>query len=433
MVSWATTNRSRSNTDPSYAGDNDAMIDDAPAHISGAELALRLGVDRERVEQLAIGGALEADADGLFDPGDVHRVRLLLAFEAAGVPLAALVDASRAGAISLTYYDELHAPPGLLSDRSYGEFAASLEGESEMVRRLFAAFGLAEPDPETHLTLTDEQLIAMMVANARETGQPDLAFRAVRMFGEAARRAADGALGIYGEAAARSDEELRGLPIDDLFERRLRPWARFARMSGTLAAWLMDRHMSRAIDDYSVTETELVLERSGFVPARLEVTPAVLFVDLTGFTRMTEERGDDIAAEVAMRLGEVALETVGRHGGRIVKLLGDGVLVRFDDAQTAADGALDLLVALPHAALPTAHAGLAAGPLIVRDGDVFGRTVNLAARIADVTPDGRLYAPEGVGADLDHDRVYVTPAGHSTLQGMGSVAIVDVVRANVRS
>src|SRR3954453_16114514 len=209
------------------------MIDDAPAHISGAELALRLGVDRERVEQLAIGGALESDADGLFDPGDVHRVRLpppfeaagglfapgdvhrvrlLLAFEAAGVPLAALVDASRAGAISLTYYDELHAPPGLLSDRSYGEFAASLEGESEMVRRLFAAFGLAEPDPETHLTLTDEQLIAMMVANARETGQPDLAFRAVRMFGEAARRAADGALGIYGEAAARSDEELRGLP-----------------------------------------------------------------------------------------------------------------------------------------------------------------------------------------------------------------------------
>jgi class 3 adenylate cyclase len=253
------------------------------------------------------------------------------------------------------------------------------------------------------------------------------------MFGEGARRAADGALGVYGEAAARSDEELRGLPIDDLFERRLRPWARFARMSGTLAAWLMDRHMSRAIDDYSVTETELVLERSGFVPARLEVTPAVVFVDLTGFTRMTEERGDDVAAEVAMRLGEVALETVARHGGRLVKLLGDGVLVRFDDATAAAEGALDLLVALPHAALPTAHAGLAAGPLIVRDGDVFGRTVNLAARIADVTPDGRLYAPDGVGADLDHDRFSVTPAGRSTLQGMGSVAIVDVVRAVVSS
>ncbi|MFL5724034.1 MAG: adenylate/guanylate cyclase domain-containing protein, partial [Chloroflexota bacterium] len=275
------------------------------------------------------------------------------------------------------------------------------------------------------------ELIAMMVATAVDTGQPDLALRAVRMFGEAARRAADGALSVYGEAAARSNEELRGLPIDDLFERRLRPWARFARVSGTLAAWLMDRHMSRAIDEYSVMETELVLERSGFVPSRLEVTPAVVFVDLTGFTRMTEERGDDVAAEVAMRLGEVALETVASRGGRIVKLLGDGVLVRFDEAVAAADGALDLLVALPRAGLPTAHAGLSAGPLIVREGDVFGRTVNLAARVADVTPDGRLFAPASVGADLDPDRFRITPAGQSILQGIGSVALVDVARAPV--
>jgi adenylate cyclase len=407
------------------------MTDDAPPHISGAELALRLGVDRERVDQLAAAGALASDAEGLFNPGDVHRLRLLLAFETAGVPLDALLDASRAGAISLTYYDELHPPPGRLSDRSYAEFVASLGAGPESARRLFAAFGLAEPDVAAHLTVADEELIAMMVATAVDTGQPDLALRAVRMFGEAARRAADGALGVYGEAAARSDEELRGLPIDDLFERRLRPWARFARMSGTLAAWLMDRHISRAIDEYSVIETELVLERSGFVPSRLEVRPAVVFVDLTGFTQMTEERGDDVAAEVAMRLGEVALETVAGRGGRIVKLLGDGVLVRFDDATAAAECALDLLVALPRAGLPTAHAGLAAGPLIIREGDVFGRTVNLAARVADVTPDARLYAPEDVGADLDPERFAVTPAGQSILQGIGSLAVVDVARRTV--
>ena len=47
--------------------------------------------------------------------GDVHRVRLLLAFEAAGVPLEALLDASRVGAISLRYYDQLHPAPGPLS------------------------------------------------------------------------------------------------------------------------------------------------------------------------------------------------------------------------------------------------------------------------------------------------------------------------------
>src|SRR4051794_24399047 len=81
--------------------------------------------------------------------------------------------------------------------------------------------------------------------------------------------------------------------------------------------------------------------------------------------------------------------------------------------------------------LPTAHAGLAAGPLIVREGDVFGRTVNLAARVADVTPDGRLYAPEDVGRDLDPERFSVTAARQSILQGIGSVAVVDVTRPGV--
>ena len=407
------------------------MTEGGLPHISADELALRLGVERDRVHELADAGALQPDADRLFDLGDVHRLRLLLAFEAAGVPLEAMLDASRAGAISLSYYDELHPPPGRLSDRSYAAFAESLGPGRDLVARLFAAFGLAEPDAETHLTVADEHLIAEMVATALDTAQPDLALRAVRMFGEGARRAADGALGVYGEAVSRSDEDLRGLPLDDLFERRLRPWARFARVSGTLAAWLMDHHISRAIDDYSVTETERILEDAGFVAARLEVLPAVAFVDLTGFTRMTEERGDEIAAEVAMRLGEVTVDTVASRGGRIVKLLGDGVLVHFDDADTAADGALDLLVAIPGAGLPTAHAGLAAGPLIVRDGDVFGRTVNLAARVADATPDGRLYAPESVAADLDPDRFSVTRAGRQDLHGIGSVGLADVTRASV--
>src|SRR3954469_6007092 len=173
-VLWATTNRSRSNIEPSYARQNDAMTDDPRPHISGTELALRLGVDRARVAQLATAGALASDDQGLFDPGDVHRVRLLLAFEAAGVPLGALLDASRAGAISLTYYDELHPPPGRLSDRSYAEFVASLGPGPESVRRLFAAFGLAEPDAATPLTLADEQLIASMVTTAVDTGQRDL-------------------------------------------------------------------------------------------------------------------------------------------------------------------------------------------------------------------------------------------------------------------
>jgi adenylate cyclase len=402
---------------------------DSSARLTADDLSVRLGVGRDRVEQLADFGAIERDADGRFDSGDVHRIRLLSAFEEAGVPLGALLKASRAGTISLRYYDQLHPPPGPLSGRSYADFRSTVGAGRAHVPQLFAAFGLAEPDADSQLTIDDEQLVAETLTAVVETQQPDLALRAIRLFGDGARRAADGALVAYGEAVERAGDDVRGLPVDEVFERLLRPWARFARQSASLAEWLARRHLSRAIDEYSVSATEEVLETGGFVAARLEVPPAVAFIDLTGFTRLTEERGDKVAAAMAMRLGEVTTDTVRPHSGRVVKLLGDGVLVRFDDASAAADATLDLLAALPLAGLPSGHAGLASGPLIVRDGDVFGRTVNMAARIADVTPDGHLYVPEAVASTLRRDRLDLRIADVTLLQGIGRVALVDVVRA----
>ena len=405
------------------------MTSEHAARLSTDDLALRLGVAPERVEELADVGVLERDPDGFFDPGDVHRVRLLLAFGDAGVPMEALIEASRAGRISLRYYDQLHPAPGPLSGRSYAALRASLGEQKVHLSHLFAAFGLAEPDPESRLTIEDERLVTEMLAIVVDTGQHDLALRAIRMFGEGARRAADGALGVYGEAADRAGDDVSGLPVEDVFQRLLRPWARFARQSPMLAEWLAGHHLSRAIDEYSVTQTERTLEDAGFVRPRLEQPPAVAFVDLTGFTRLTEERGDDVAAGVAMRLGELAAAIGQAQGGRVVKLLGDGVLVRFDDAAAAASATLDLLATLPRAGLPSAHAGLASGPLIVRDGDVFGRTVNLASRIADAAPDDHLYVPESLAAELESDRFELTPTGGADLQGIGRVALVDVARA----
>lgn len=411
------------------SGDPPTTVDARPS-LTSDELALRLAVDRARVERLADAGAIERSPDGGFDAGDVHRVRLLLAFENAGVPLDALLAASDAGQISLRYYDRLHAPPGPLADRPYGAFKASLGERAVHVQRLFAAFGLAEPEAGGRLTVEDERLVTEMLAIVIETGQPDLALRAIRLFGEGARRAADGALGVYGEAAERAGADVQGLPVDEVFERLLQPWARFARQSAELGAWLASHHLRRAIDEYSVSATENVLQEAGFVAARLEAPPAIAFIDLTGFTRLTEERGDEVAAAMAMRLGEVTTDAVGAHGGRVVKLLGDGVLVRFDDGVAAADGTLAVLAALPPSGLPSGHAGVAAGPLIVRDGDVFGRTVNLAARISDVAPDGRLYAPRAFADALPADRFKYKPTGGEVLQGLGRVELVDLVRGD---
>ena len=396
--------------------------------LSAAELARRLGVETTWVDRLAAAGAIEPADDGTYDPGDVHRVRLLLAFEESGVPLDVLIEASAAGRISLRYYDELHQPPTALTGRTYEAFALSRGDRGALLPQLFAAFGIAEPDGDVELSTDDESVLADCLDALAATGEPDLVLRAIRMFGEGLRRAADAALGIYAEAVSRTGEDLAGLPVDEAFNRVLRPWARFARNSVDLTSWLTRRHMSRAIDDYSIVESERILEASGFLESRRSLPPAVAFVDLTGFTRLTQEIGDEAAAALALRLGDVAVETIRPHDGRLVKLLGDGVLIRFADVSSAVTATLDLLEALPRSGLPTGHAGIATGSLVSRDGDVFGRTVNLAARIADAAPDGHLWVTREVRDALPQEAFALGEVTGVSLQGIDALTLTDVAR-----
>jgi class 3 adenylate cyclase len=216
--------------------------------------------------------------------------------------------------------------------------------------------------------------------------------------------------------------------LREFWDGQAEAWGRFARTAAPFARWLMEHHMSRAIDAYSVTSTEEILEAGGFVPARTGPMPAVAFVDLTGFTGLTETIGDEAAAAIALRLGDLGAETVLPHHGRVVKLLGDGILLHFAEPGSAVAATLDLLEALRAADLPTGHAGIASGALIVRDNDVFGRTVNLAARISDVAPDGRVYLPLGLANALPpDDRWSIAPADAAVLQGIGSVDLAWVV------
>ncbi len=117
--------------------------------------------------------------------------------------------------------------------------------------------------------------------------------------------------------------------------------------------------------------------------------PAVVLVDLSGFTAMTEAEGDAAAATTAARLDDAASRAALRGGGRVVKLLGDGALLLFPDADTAVRATCwvrDQLADLPlHL-----HAGIDSGPVAERDGDVFGRTVNMAARLASAAKDGQI-------------------------------------------
>jgi len=157
----------------------------------------------------------------------------------------------------------------------------------------------------------------------------------------------------------------------------------------------------------------------GVVPARPAVPPAVAFVDVAGFTRATEERGDEHALQVAMSLRDLADTAALRHGGRLVKLLGDGVLLRFADPPAAVAAVLDLRRDLAAAGLAS-HAGIHAGPLIEREGDLFGRTVNVAARLADLATTGEVLVTEAVVVALRPDDRAPAALGEATLPGLAA-------------
>jgi class 3 adenylate cyclase len=397
------------------------------SHLTAEQLAALVGDTEARIEQLTARGVIAADREGRYAPADVHRVRIVDGFEAAGVPLEVLIRAQDAGLISVEHYGELHPTPGPASGRTYDAYKKALGGSGEALPSVFAAFGLAEPEASAHLSVQDEAFLEDFVGLVGQTRHVDLLLRIIRQFGESTRRASVAALETYAEVIERLGPEALGVPTPEVLDRDFRPWARIALGLPAVAEWLATKHLSREIDEYSIASTERLLAQSGFVPARTSGDPAVAFVDLAGFTALAQERGDAAAADVALRLGAVASATALAHDGRVVKLLGDGVLMRFGDTAAAVEAAIEVLEQLNEQRLPPGHAGVAEGPIISRDGDVFGRTVNLAARISDVAPAGSVYVTAETAEGLAN-RYVIESMGESTLRGVGAVRLARVAR-----
>jgi adenylate cyclase len=166
-----------------------------------------------------------------------------------------------------------------------------------------------------------------------------------------------------------------------------------------------------------VERIETELERAGVLgrPGRV---PAMCFLDLVGYTRLTEERGDAAAAELAETLGVLVDRSAREHGGVPVKWLGDGVMVHYPDLARAVLSALRLVAQLPEAGLPPAHVGVAAGPVVVQGGDYFGRTVNLAARIAAHAGAGQVLVGERVVEGTPPQGVSFVELGRVRLAGI---------------
>jgi adenylate cyclase len=178
-----------------------------------------------------------------------------------------------------------------------------------------------------------------------------------------------------------------------------------------------------------VERIESELEAAGVLgrPGRV---PAMCFLDLVGYTRLTEEQGDRAAAALAEALAVLVDRSAREHGGVPVKWLGDGVMVHHREPAGAVLAALGLVEQLPEAGLPPAHVGVAAGPVVVQGGDYFGRTVNLAARIAARSVAGQVLVSQSVVESASPEGVSFVELGELRLEGFARpVRLLEARRA----
>jgi adenylate cyclase len=245
--------------------------------------------------------------------------------------------------------------------------------------------------------------------------RPEPLLRAARIAGEGMRHMVAALTDLIDEFEGSPPQRMRrGFSVEDA----IAPSVRQAEVMDGVFAWLRERHLEHDVFDRIVRYTETSLQRSGRLPARPRNPPAIAFVDLSGFTERTAQAGDELAAKDATTLQALALAAAGAHRGRVVKLLGDGVMLRFESAHEAALGVLELMAAITATGLPHAHAGIASGRIVVRDGDVYGHTVNLASRIANHAAAGELLMASETTDSLRGIGVEWEDAGQIALKGI---------------
>ena len=153
----------------------------------------------------------------------------------------------------------------------------------------------------------------------------------------------------------------------------------------------------------------------------------VVFTDLEGFTRFTSERGDDEASKLLSRHHRTVGPVVRSRGGRVVKRLGDGLLITFPEPEAAVLSCLELVEAQP--APLRLRAGAHVGDVVVTRDDVIGHTVNVAARVAESAKGGEVLVTSEV-RDAVKDalpQVKFTRARTKAFKGVGTQ--VSVCRA----
>lgn len=403
---------------PSPIGDYDPVMGRT---YSASEIATEANVPGERVAWLDSFGALRRDAHGGFTFGSILVTKLISAVLDAGLPASTIEVVLTEGWLNLGNVDAyLPHEPATRSTRSFREFQETIGDRASLLPTLYRTLGLPSPDYSEPIHVDEEEMLERFLEGWRLATDDDAILRAARLIAEAARVAMLGWADLI-------DEQITGPARERLLRGEVEsypdePSDAFTTLTAVLPGmfrWVGSRYLEQRVTG-SIAEAleELLASRGLAALPRASTLPTIVFADLSGFTQLTEQHGDDAAAATATLLQRHADTAAMHHGGRLVKLLGDGALLVLRDPIAGVAAALDLVETMRRDGLPSARAGIDAGPVIQRDLDVFGGTVNRASRIADVAGPGEVLVSGSVAAAATGPAFVLEPLQAQSLKGL---------------
>ncbi len=386
----------------------------------------RGGVEPDYLLRLVDLGVLVPVEPDRFSPGDVRRVLMAKSLEDAGIPLDGVAAAIQRGALSLDFLDAAsYERFTALAPETFRQVSDRTGIPLELLTAIREAIGMAPPSPDDRLREDEMAIVPFIELQVAEGFRPAAIERLLRVHGDSTRRMTEQEAAWWNSevmqpamAVGKGPEGIANVELAD----RISPLAEQAvlAMYHTLQA--------RAWTANIIEGFETLMEKAG-IHSRLERLPAICFLDISGYTRLTQERGDDAAADLAATVARLVQRSSVQHGGKPIKWLGDGVMFYFGDPGPGVRAALQMVDGLAAAGLPPAHVGLHAGPVLFQEGDYFGQTVNLTARIADYARPGEVLVSQAVADASQEKGITFGDIGLVELKGVSDT--VHLLRARL--
>ncbi len=347
--------------------------------------------------------------------------------EHAGVPLERMATAIQDGTLSFSYLDVAAFDRFTgLSTTTFRELSETTGVPLELLKVVREAGGFAEPRPEDHVREDELTVVRAVELELSKGFRPSAIEQWLRVCGENLRRIAETETDLW---FSEVEEPLlaQGMTETEMMHAQADLGSTMAPLMEQAMEAIYHGQQEHAWRQGFVEVVEGALEKAGLY-SRLHRPPAVCFLDITGYTRLTEERGDKAAADLAAELATLVRRSSQKHEGQAVKWLGDGVMFVFSDPGQGVIAALEMVEGVATHALPPAHVGIHAGPVVFQEGDYFGRTVNIAARIAEYARPGEVVVTQEVVDAADGTSVTFTEIGPVELKGVSGALPLHIAR-----